>query len=74
MAIAQKKVDMECYVMPGSFDYMLGVVAIDIFGIERFAMIRPTKIEGVRNISTSVALMRVVYTTALPVRQIRKSA
>ena len=59
---------MECYLMTGAFDYMLRVVASDIAGIERFVMTRLTKIEGVRDIHTSVALRRVEYKTELPVR------
>lgn len=59
---------MECYLMTGAFDYMLRVVASDIGGIERFVMARLTKIEGVRDIHTSVALRRVEYKTELPVR------
>ncbi|AJG19478.1 Lrp/AsnC family transcriptional regulator [Cupriavidus basilensis] len=68
-AIARQAEVMECYLMTGSFDYMLRVVAADIAGIERFVMTRLTKIEGVSNISTSLAMRRVVYKTALPIRE-----
>ena len=67
-AIASFEEVMECYLMTGAFDYMLRVVASDIAGIERFVMTKLTKIEGVRDIHTSVALRRVEYKTALPVR------
>ena len=67
-AIAKCEEVMECYLMTGAFDYMLRVVAPDISGIERFVMTRLTKIDGVRDINTSVALRRTVYKTALPVR------
>lgn len=67
-AIAQCDEVMECYLMTGAFDYMLRVVASDIAGIERFVMNKLAKIDGIRDISTSVALRRVVYKTALPVR------
>jgi Lrp/AsnC family transcriptional regulator, leucine-responsive regulatory protein len=67
-AIANCDEVMECYLMTGAFDYMLRVVAGDISGIERFVMTKLTKIDGVRDIHTSVALRRVEYKTALPVR------
>ncbi|NML30522.1 Lrp/AsnC family transcriptional regulator [Paraburkholderia antibiotica] len=59
---------MECYLMTGAFDYMLRVVAADIAGIERFVMERLVKIDGVKDISTSIALRKVQYKTALPVQ------
>ncbi len=59
---------MECYLMTDAFDYMLRVVARDIASIERFVMTKLTKIDGVRDIHTSVTLRRVEYKTALPVR------
>lgn len=58
---------MECYLMTGAFDYMLRVVAPDIAGLERFVMEKLTKIEGVKDINTSIALRRVHYKTTLPV-------
>jgi Lrp/AsnC family transcriptional regulator, leucine-responsive regulatory protein len=67
-AIANFDEVMECYLMTGAFDYMLRVVAQDIAGIERFVMSKLTKIDGVRDIHTSVALRRVEYKTALPIR------
>ena len=67
-AIANCDEVMECYLMAGAFDYMLRVVAQDIAGIERFVMSKLTKIDGVRDINTSVALRRVEYKTALPIR------
>jgi DNA-binding Lrp family transcriptional regulator len=67
-AIANFEEVMECYLMTGAFDYMLRVVAVDIAGVERFVMTKLTKIDGVRDVHTSVALRRVEYKTALPVR------
>ena len=67
-AIANLDEVMECYLMTGAFDYMLRVVAADIAGIERFVMTRLTKVDGVRDIHTSVARRRVEYKTALPLR------
>ncbi|WP_176053165.1 Lrp/AsnC family transcriptional regulator [Paraburkholderia caribensis] len=59
---------MECYLMTGAFDYMLRVVAPDIAGLERFVMEKLAKIDGVKDINTSIALRRVQYKTTLPVR------
>jgi Lrp/AsnC family transcriptional regulator, leucine-responsive regulatory protein len=67
-AVANLEEVMECYLMTGAFDYMLRVVAADIAGIERFVMTKLTKVDGVRDIHTSVALRRVEYKTALPLR------
>ena len=67
-AIANFEEVMECYLMTGAFDYMLRVVSADIAGIERFVMTKLTKVDGVRDIHTSVALRRVEYKTALPLR------
>ncbi|MFB9127569.1 Lrp/AsnC family transcriptional regulator [Paraburkholderia dipogonis] len=66
-AIANFVEVMECYLMTGTFDYMLRVVAPDIAGLERFVMEKLTKIDGVRDINTSIALRRVHYKTILPV-------
>ncbi len=66
-AIANFEEVIAYYLMTGAFDYMLRVVAADIAGIERFVMTKLTKIDGVRDIHTSVALRRVEYKTALPV-------
>jgi Lrp/AsnC family transcriptional regulator, leucine-responsive regulatory protein len=59
---------MECYLMTGTYDYVVRVVASDIPGIERFVMTRLTKIDGVRDVNTSITLRRVQYKTELPVR------
>lgn len=67
-AIASCEEVMECYLMTGHFDYMIRVVANDISGVERFLMTRLATIEGVRDVSTSITLRRVLYKTELPVR------
>jgi DNA-binding Lrp family transcriptional regulator len=59
---------MECYLMTGAFDYMLRVVAPDIAGLEQFVMEKLARMAGVRDINTSIALRRVHYKTALPVK------
>jgi Lrp/AsnC family transcriptional regulator, leucine-responsive regulatory protein len=59
---------MECYLMTGIYDYVVRVVASDVPGIERFVMTRLIKIDGVRDVNTSITLRRVQYKTELPVR------
>jgi Lrp/AsnC family transcriptional regulator, leucine-responsive regulatory protein len=51
---------LECYLMTGTRDYLLRVVASDLAGYEQF-------IEGVASIESSFALAQVKHTTALPV-------
>lgn len=57
---------MECYLMTGSADYLLRVVAPDLDSYERFLAEKLTRIEGVANIQSSFALKQVVYKTELP--------
>ncbi|MGN6652791.1 Lrp/AsnC family transcriptional regulator [Trinickia sp.] len=59
---------MECYLMTGDFDYMLRVVVPDIASLEKFVVEKLSKIDTVKDINTSVALRRVHYKTALPVK------
>ncbi len=58
---------MECYLMTGDSDYLLRVVAADLFAYERFLLTQLTKFPGVSSIKSSFALKQVVYRTALPV-------
>ena len=58
---------MECYLMTGDSDYLLRVVAADVFAYERFLLTQLTKFPGVSSIKSSFALKQVVYRTALPV-------
>ncbi len=58
---------MECYLMTGDSDYLLRVVAADLFAYERFLMTQLTTFPGVSSIKSSFALKQVVYRTALPI-------
>lgn len=58
---------MECYVMTGTSDYLLRVVAADLGAYENFLRTRLTHIPGVRSIRSAFALKRVIYRTNLPV-------
>jgi Lrp/AsnC family leucine-responsive transcriptional regulator len=57
---------MECYLMTGSADFLLRVVAADLGSYETFLRNRLTKMPGVRNIRSAFALKRVIYRTNLP--------
>jgi DNA-binding Lrp family transcriptional regulator len=57
---------MECYLMTGSFDYMLRVVVPDLDSYERFLAEKLTTTPGVSNIQSSFTLKQVVYKTELP--------
>jgi DNA-binding Lrp family transcriptional regulator len=60
---------MECYVMTGSSDYLLRVVAPDLGSYETFLRTRLTRMPGVRSIRSAFALKRVIYRTNLPLRR-----
>ncbi|MBD1549483.1 Lrp/AsnC family transcriptional regulator [Roseibium aggregatum] len=58
---------MECYLMTGTSDYLLRIVAADLFAYERFLKSILTQIPGIANIQSSFALRQVVHRSALPV-------
>jgi Lrp/AsnC family transcriptional regulator, leucine-responsive regulatory protein len=58
---------LECYLMTGTRDYLLRVVAHDLGDYESFLKRTLTRIEGVASIESSFALAQVKHTTALPV-------
>ena len=64
-AIAARPEVMECYLMTGTSDYLLRVVVTDLQEYQRFVT-DVSKISGVGNIQSSVALKQVKYKTALP--------
>jgi Lrp/AsnC family leucine-responsive transcriptional regulator len=57
---------MECYLMTGTSDYLLRVVVPDLDEFQAFVTGFLSKIPGVGNIQSSVALKQVKYKTALP--------
>lgn len=64
-AVANRLEVMECYLMTGAADYLLRVVVSDLQEFQRFVT-DLSKIPGVGNIQSSVALKQVKYKTALP--------
>ncbi len=57
---------LECYWMTGETDYLLRVAVADLHEYERFLMDQLTRIDGVSNIRSSIAMRQVKYSTALP--------
>ena len=58
---------MECYLMTGSSDYLLRVVAKDLKSLQTFITDRLAGVPNVANMQSSVALKQVKYKTALPI-------
>ncbi|MES2042799.1 MAG: Lrp/AsnC family transcriptional regulator [Pseudomonadota bacterium] len=57
---------LECHVLMGSVDFMLRVVAADIEAYERFFFEKLSRLAGVQEINSTVALSEIKSTTALP--------
>lgn len=58
---------MECYLMTGTSDYLLRVVAKDLKYLQSFITDKLAGIPSVANIRSSVALKQVKYKTELPI-------
>lgn len=58
---------LECYVLMGPVDFMLRVVAADIEAYERFFFEKLSRLPGVQEINSTVALSEIKATTALPI-------
>ena len=64
-AIAPCNEVMECYLMTGSRDVLLRVVAADLTAFDRFLEDRLMKIPGIRNIRSNFALRTMLQRTVL---------
>jgi Lrp/AsnC family transcriptional regulator, leucine-responsive regulatory protein len=58
---------VECYLMTGTRDYLLRVVARDLTDYERFLKQTLTRLDGVLSIESSFALAQVKHSSALPI-------
>lgn len=58
---------MECYLMTGTFDYLLRVVAKDLKSLQTFITDKLAGTPNVANLRSSIALKQVKYKTALPI-------
>ena len=57
----------ECYGMLGRSDYLLRIVTRDMDHYDRFFQDHLSKIPGVQDITSAVALREVKYSTELPI-------
>ena len=57
---------LECFVLMGNFDFLLRIVTQDIEAYERLFFNRLSRLPGVQEINSTVALSEIKSTTALP--------
>lgn len=57
---------LECYVLMGSVDFLLRIVAPDIEAYEKLFFNRLSQLPGVQEVNSIVALSEIKATTALP--------
>lgn len=64
---------LECYVLMGPFDFMLRIVTEDVEAYEKLFFDRLSKLPGIQEINSSVALSEIKFSTALPLDHLRRS-
>lgn len=62
---------LECWVLMGTADFMLRVVTRDMESYERLFFDKLSKVPGVQEINSTMALSRIKSTTALPLDVLR---
>lgn len=60
----------ECYILLGSIDVLIKILAVDIKAYEDFFYNHLSQLPGVREVTSSVVLTNVKNTTALPIGQV----
>lgn len=58
---------LECWVLMGPVDFLLRIVAPNVESYERFFFERLSRVPGVQEITSTVALSEIKATTALPI-------
>ena len=58
---------LDCYVLMGSVDFLLRIVAPDVEAYETFFFEKLSRLPGVQEITSSMALSEIKRTTVLPV-------
>ena len=58
---------MDCYVLLGTTDFLLRIVAEDIKAYERFFFEELSQLPGIQEITSSIVLSDIKHSTALPV-------
>jgi len=59
---------IECFLMMGSIDFLLRIVAEDIDAYERFFFDKLSRFAGIAEINSMGAFSQIKSTTALPIR------
>ena len=67
MAIREFPEVLECFVLLGTVDFMLRIVARDIEAYERFFFEKLSRVPGVQEVNSMVALSEIKSTTELPI-------
>ncbi len=67
MHIKDYKEIMECYLMTGTYDYLLRVIMPDMESYEQFLLDKITTIPCVSNIESSFSLKQMIYRTEMPI-------
>lgn len=67
MAIREFPEVLECFVLLGTVDFMLKIVARDIEAYERFFFEKLSRVPGVQEVNSMVALSEIKATTELPI-------
>jgi Lrp/AsnC family transcriptional regulator len=57
---------LECFVLMGPVDFMLRIIAADINAYERFFFEKLSRVPGIQEVNSVVALSEIKATTALP--------
>ncbi len=57
---------VECYTLMGDVDFLLKIMLKDVEDYEHFFWQKLSQIEGVQEVSSSIALSKFVYTTKIP--------
>ncbi|MDE8650195.1 Lrp/AsnC family transcriptional regulator [Novosphingobium album (ex Liu et al. 2023)] len=70
-AIRQFPEVLDCYVLMGSADFMLRIVTRDIDAYEQFFFDKLSKLPGIQDVNSMVALSEIKSTTRLPLETMR---
>lgn len=72
-AIADIPEVIECYVLMGTVDFLLRVVTVNIEAYEKLFFEKLSRLPGVQEINSSIALSEIKSSTALPVHLVPRS-
>ena len=66
-AVADIPEVIECYVLMGVVDFLLRVITVDVEAYERLFFERLSRLPGVQEINSAIALSEIKSTTSLPI-------